>query len=185
MHGSLDDLNKALDDNDYNKAGELSDHLRMAVSLSQNLESMFFDEILGLLDRLLDLADQLFTTAPADAENHNFKKQLKKASELLCIGTVETANEATSLIESAIKTREQRLQQLVKIGYYDRNSFCVFWKLWRLLDETLRHPSFPAVDYVDCASRLYGTITSALRSREAVVCLAKFSADIFPDEKSK
>ncbi|HNU85199.1 MAG TPA: hypothetical protein PK793_02025, partial [Syntrophales bacterium] len=52
-----------------------------------------------------------------------------------------------------------------------------------LLDEILRHPTFPIKKYDDYASRLYGTITSALRSKKAVLCLAKFSEDIFPDEE--
>lgn len=182
MHDSLEDLNEALVNNDYAEADEQLTHVRMTVSLYHDLATTFFDEVSDLLDSLLHLADQLFATAPRDAENRNLKEELKKASDLLCIGTVDAANEAMSLIENATKTHEQRLQHLEKIGYYDRDAFCLFWKLWRFLDEALRHPDFPAAEYEDCASRLYGTITSALRWREAVVCLAKFSEDIFPEK---
>jgi hypothetical protein len=80
----------------------------------------------------LELADQLFASGPIDADKRNLQRHLRKASDLLAIGTVAAATEAAALIANAKNTYEQRLQQLEKVGYYDRDTFCLFWELWLL-----------------------------------------------------
>jgi len=132
----------------------------------------------------LELADQLFASGPIDADKRNLQRHLRKASDLLAIGTVAAATEAAALIANAKNTYEQRLQQLEKVGYYDRDTFCLFWELWLLLDEILRHPTFPIKKYDDYASRLYGTITSALRSKKRYF-VSRNSAKIFSQMKNR
>ena len=146
--------------------------------------SQFYEKVPNLLDYLLHLADTLFVKSPSDIEKHKFQKELIAVIPVLNQGTVEAANEAASSIKVIKETHEKRMQQLQQTGYYDRDTFCAFWSLWRLLDETVRHPAFPESNYEEITAQLYGTLSSALQSRESVTGLYQLREVIFSDDES-
>lgn len=181
-------LEQSLNDDDYLMADKLVGEMNEIVSNCDNLEKDISVKMAQkyivknslLFDRLMYLADTLFVKSPVEKLNrelfHNIefvRKELENTDGYSC-------SKINSKIELIVKEHNEQLQKIETDGFLEKTEFCLFWKLWLILDESIR--KFDD-EYEEFSIMLYGLISPALRMVETSIGLGTFKNDIFDKNK--
>jgi len=132
-----------------------------------------------VFDMLLSFTDRLFVSSPIRQIDEWFQVEMVKCKTILDNANEKAAIEASERLKKLLNERQNRLKKLDEKGYYEKNEFILFWKLWKLLDDILRHHDFPREKYDSFAASLYGAITPAFVTKEGVICFSRYYDEIF------
>lgn len=133
----------------------------------------------SIFDVLLDFSDRLFGVSPMKQIDDWFRVEMGKCKEILDRANERAALEASQRLKYLLDDRQTRLRKLDEKGYYELKEFILFWRLWKLLDDILKHQDFPRASYDFFAAGLYGAIMPALLTKESVICFSRYYDEIF------
>jgi len=142
-------------------------------------QGKYLDSFRNLFKILLTMSDRLFVSPPSQKVDDWFQAEMRECQEALNKANEMMAMETSEHLKSLVDERQNRLKTLEEKGYYDRDEFVSFWRLWKLLDDILNHEDFPPEDYDSFAANLYGAIMPSLLIKEGIVCLARYYEEIF------